>query len=194
MAEIIQQTPRHSIQTHINLKLMNAIHYVISISDNHNLSIGPTLITKIIFLSELFYMDEWGETLTDAKIVKATYGPIPDGYELCLKKLQEDGKILVKKTLYKTNYINNVNCDTSCFSESALELLKSVAIYFSRNFTAKMLSDWTHLNEFWQLAEMGEEIPLYGFLPHRQVTPAEEDIAQALITAYQIGTPQEWDA
>jgi predicted FMN-binding regulatory protein PaiB len=49
---------------------------------------------------------------------------------------------------------------------------------FCANFTAKALSDFIHNNEFWRLVDMGEEIPIAGFLPYSIVEISKEEIEE----------------
>jgi hypothetical protein len=53
-------------------------------------------------------------------------------------------------------------------------MLTSMAKLLAFHWTAATLSRLTHENWFWQVAAMGEEIPLLGFMPNGVVPLAPE--------------------
>jgi hypothetical protein len=76
-------------------KLMNAMHYVISEYDRAALDLGAVKLCKTIFFAELAYLDQYGELLTGARIVKAPCGPVPEKHAVLLKELEAAGKIAI---------------------------------------------------------------------------------------------------
>jgi uncharacterized phage-associated protein len=173
---------------------MNAMHYVISVAEKYGLNIGATLLCKIIFFAELWYLDKYGEMLTNVKMVKATYGPVPDGHSPALTKLAEQNKISITRTPQQICYKSLKNPDTTDFTEQQLKTLDMISIVISTNYSAKMITEMSHANRYWQLADMGEEIPLVGFISGKQRELTSDELDKIDYTYSNLGIPENWEA
>ena len=147
-------------------KLAQALHFIIFYAEKNGLDLGAVKLTKSLVFSEAASLYLQGRTMTDAKIVKAPQGPVPDGYKDALKQLETDGKIKVTESdqFYEpTVYISLKEPDMSGFSNKDLKIISELAATCCNDFTAKALSKGTH-NRFWEMVEMGKEIPLAAYL------------------------------
>ncbi|MDR1871713.1 MAG: SocA family protein [Deltaproteobacteria bacterium] len=172
--------------------LINAIHYVIYFATREKLNLNATLLLKIIFFAEVYCLDILGIPFTGVKMVKGTYGPLPDGHKKAIKNLVSNNKIIVSNNGKSKNYISHSNPDISLFSKEQLKILEDLTYSFCSNFTAKVISDLTQTNETWKLAEMGREIPLAVFLPNKivELTPEEMENAAKMAESFEI--PEGW--
>ena len=147
-------------------KLAQALHFIISYAEKNGLDLGAVKLTKSLVMSEAASLYLQGRTITDAKIVKAPQGPVPDGYKDALKRLEAEGKIKVTESdrLYEpTVYNSRQEPDMSGFTDKDLKIISALAETCCNDFTAKALSKGTH-NRFWEMVDMGKEIPLAAYL------------------------------
>ncbi|MDR1546503.1 MAG: hypothetical protein LBU12_07325 [Deltaproteobacteria bacterium] len=149
----------------VNIKLMNAIHYVIYFANKYKLNLSTIILNKIIICAEIDVFSIYKAPLTGAKIIKTNYGPIPDGNKIAITALKNLNKILIEKINHKTTYISLIMPDISFFSDGTLEILKFNTLYVCNNYIVKKLSYIITNNKYWKIADYGEEIPLLSFFP-----------------------------
>jgi hypothetical protein len=181
------------ISSDIFSRLVNAIHFVIYFATKYELRLNATLLTKIVFFAEVVCFNNLGQRLTSAKIVKGPYGPVPYGHAEAIDQLVKDKKIKIINNYPSISYINIVNPDITLFNVEQLDILKSVIRIFCTEFTATIISDWTQKNMFWQLADMGEEIPIVGFLPNSEAELSPQEIAEIEARTSSCEAPKEWN-
>jgi len=147
-------------------KLAQALHFIIFHAEKNGLELGAIKLTKSLVMSEAASLYLQGRTMTDTKIVKAPQGPVPDGYKEALARLEAAGliKITESEELYERTVYNSLRePDTSGFSEKDLKIISDLTTTCCNDFTAKALSQATH-NRFWEMVDMGKEIPLAAYL------------------------------
>ena len=170
-------------------RLKKALHYVIYIAQAEGLSLGATLLLKIIVFADVFSFYERTKVITGAKIVKGEHGPVPDGHQDALRSLEAEGKIRITppvKKFGKTGYASLTLPDLTGFDPEDLGFLRGVTKEFCGRYTATLLRQVSH-NHSWDIAEMGEEIPLASYLCYasdfsqpdtNEAVATEEELAQ----------------
>ena len=158
-------------------RLKTALHYVIHSAQVHNLNLDTVKLLKTIVFADVFSFTSRSRTVVNTRIIKATYGPAPDGWQAALESLEKEGRIKTfpRTQQYEiTKYESLLSPDLAGFDVDDLHVLDTVTRAFCENFTATYLSRISH-NHFWNITPMGEELPLGGYLPGDQVkhTPDE---------------------
>jgi len=158
-------------------RLKNALHYVIDYARSRNLELGGFKLLKIIVFSDIASFYHRGCVITGAKIVKAPNGPVPHGHQEALYALQAEGKIRVTKgernQFEPTKFESLAPPDLSGFEVDELVIMNALAEEFCSRYSAIALSNLTH-NHSWQIADLGEEIPLASYLGKRIESTPEE--------------------
>jgi hypothetical protein len=125
-------------------------------------------------------------------MVKGPYGPIPDGHKKAIDYLIRQKKIKVNDNSNEITYTSISLPDITQFSEEKLVILREACSSMCINFTATMLSNYIHNNETWQLAKIGDRIPLVGFWPHKRIIPSPEKMKALSEEAASFKIPQGW--
>ena len=150
----------------MNDKLAQALHIIIHEAEKHAWPLGAVKLTKSLVMSEAASLYSRGRPIVGVKIVKAPQGPVPDGYKEALMRLEAAGriKIIESDQLYEpTIYQSLCEPDLAEFSERDREIISTLTPTCCNEYTAKALSSLTH-NHFWEIVDMGEEIPLAAYL------------------------------
>jgi hypothetical protein len=163
-------------------RLANVIHFVINFANSRNLPLNATLLLKIVFFAEVKALFLGEKLIANVKMVKANYGPVPDGHHAAINWLSSGKKIQVDESLPSgKSYKSLSEPDSSSFNDNQKNILEFTTTFICDNFTAKVISDWTHQNKIWDILDYGDTIPLVSYLPGRQicVKATPEDIAEA---------------
>jgi len=164
----------------MNDRLKKALHYVIHYAQSKNLDLGGVKLLKIIVFSDVtsFYLRS--RVITGAKIVKAPRGPVPHGHKEALAALEAERKIMIvigDRDNYEQNkFISLAPPDINGLEFDDLMIMGDVAEDFCSRCSAVVLSNMTHTHS-WEIADMGEEIPLAAYLG-RRIKSTPEELAQ----------------
>jgi len=123
---------------------------------------GATKLNKILFAADFFYFAYTGKSISDAKYIHKTNGPVPEDIAETKEKLIEESRI----EEFEANYFGytqkrikpNVGADLSMFSENEISYVNEWVDYFWNN-NGTQLSDWTHTLIPWLVTNEGQEIP-----------------------------------
>ncbi len=164
-------------------KLKHTLHYVIdSVNDSSNL--GATKLNKILWFSDLYNYMKSGEPITGVKYVKRQHGPVPEFSVLCkcLEELEYEELIKVSESEFygrvKRDFVSRKSPEKEKLENINTELLDSVIEDICTNHTANSISELSH-DEIWEMADNGEEIPLYTVFSHTPGYITDEDIRWA---------------
>ena len=165
----------------MNDRLAQAIHYLIHLAQEKDWPLGAVKLAKSLVLSEVASMGYRPRLLTGIKIIKAPNGPIPRQFDEHLESLERAGKIRISKgeqQFDSTSYASLSPPDLSGFDPQELEILARIGEDCCNNYTATALKDLTH-NDSWQVTDMGDEIPLAAYLPHKYVRSTPEQLEKS---------------
>lgn len=162
----------------MNEKYKSAVHYIID-SCKDPFLLGSIKLNKILFYSDGEMFLETNQSITNDIYIKRQYGPVPKNIFNVLNELEKDGKIAISKKKYE-NYNHTVffslkDVDFSLLNAKEVAILNYNKENICNNYTAKKISEETH-NEIWQMADIGEEIPLYTIYASNLGEINEDDI------------------
>ena len=164
----------------MNDRLKKALHYVIHYAQTKCLDLGGVKLLKIIVFSDVASFYYRSRIITKAKIVKAPHGPVPHGHQEALAALEAEGKIRIlqgDREYFEPNRFESLTTpDISGFDAEELMIMGDVAAEFCGRYSAMVLSNLTH-NHAWEIAGLGEEIPLASYLG-RRIASSPEELAQ----------------
>lgn len=166
-------------------KFKALIHYVCSQSPSL-LSLGKVKLNKILWFAERdCYLR--GEPISQVPFIKLQNGPVPRSMESYLRELQNEGTLIVRETEWKGKpkfeFISLKEPSLTGFSAGQISLINRAIQAICRQHTADSISKVSH-DEVWDVAEMGEELPLYaafgrpGELTEEDVNWAKEQIRE----------------
>lgn len=151
-------------------KLAELAVYVAERCSAHQL-FGKVKLNKILFHADMFAYLETGETLSETTYTKKQFGPVPEGMDDLLGRLEQEGRITVEprqmpdgKTQQRVRALKGPNLtgftyEQLYYIERALDKIKPL--------TANEISELTHLMPGWSAARMGEVIPMEASLVQR---------------------------
>lgn len=140
-------------------------------------NIGQTVLYKILYFIDFDYYEKFQEQLIGAKYIKNLYGPTPIMFAEVVKKLEKENKIeTVKSKFYQRQqkkYLVNpdIKLDLSTLTGREIDHINQEIKRFG-DWTAKQISDFSHLDTPWLVAE-NKEVLEYEHVFYR---PAETSV------------------
>ncbi len=143
-------------------KLRALVHYVCSKCPNRNL-LGATKLNKILWYSDAIALQHYGTPITGETYIKRQFGPVPKHILKVIDQLETDKALAIKSSPFhryeKREYVSLKEPDISIFSPEEISLIDDVIHLICYRHTANSISLATH-DRIWELAEIGEDIPL----------------------------------
>ena len=162
------------------VKFKQMVHYICWKCDNPQ-TLGATKLNKIIWFAERTAFLRMGKSMTGVRFVKQERGPVPNAILPILRELEAERALAVRDTrsisYLKKEYIALRDPDFDAFTSREVSLLDAVIEAVCKNHTAGSISKLSH-DEVWDMAKIGEEIPLTAILGIRGEIQ-EEDIQRA---------------
>ncbi len=159
-------------------KFKALVRYVIW-RTSHIEGFGATKLNKALWFSEARSFEAYGQPIVGEQFVRDKHGPRSRHLREICEELERDGVIepFVEQIFdYKANrYRALLPADTSLFTNEELSLIDWWVSTIADKHTATSISNLSH-DYGWEVAAMGEELPLYAFLAKRirQSEPGEE--------------------
>ena len=159
----------------------NVVHYICAQCPNSR-KLGAVKLNKILwYVDTLFYANN-GQSLTNLRYIKMRLGPVPQDIRIILNQMEKDKTITITRAdpnlpAGKYNawmYQANGDPDMSSFTPEEKKLLDGVILSIRDYHTSDSISELSH-NWAWDIAQMGEEIPVGTCLIEDFVMPDEED-------------------
>lgn len=124
-------------------------------------NVGETVLYKLLYFSDFNYYELYEEHLTGAKYRKLPYGPVPQKLDTIIGQMIEKGQLQRVKTEYhgypQTRYLPLVKADLTELRASEKEIIDRVIDQMS-DWSAAMLSNYSHGDKPWKASKDGEEI------------------------------------
>lgn len=143
-------------------KFEGLVHYICDKATDPSV-LGSVKLNKVLWYSDSIHYMIFGGSITGEIYVKRQHGPVPRHIVRAIDQLVADRKIARGRVdhfgFVKTEFIAIADSDVSMFSAEQINLVDEAFEYVCMNHTARSISEETH-GVIWQLAEMGEEIPL----------------------------------
>lgn len=163
-------------------KFKALVHYICEKAEDPS-CLGAVKLNKVLWYSDSIYFKLHGTSVTGETYVKRQHGPVPRHILPAINDLVAEGKIARGRVDHfghvKTEFIAIAPASVSLFSADEIQLIDSAFEHVCLNNTARSISEETH-GVIWQIAEMGEEIPLSTVLASEEGEVDEDDIAWAL--------------
>lgn len=164
-------------------KFKNLVHYIIwSCPDAAKL--GSVKLHKILWKSDTASYVQRGEPITGARYVKGKFGPTANALLSIRKELKAEGKIdFWTDTGFSSRggkhvYVSRRKPDLSTLPKDERDIVDHWLKEICLNHTAESISEETH-GYAWEIAAMGEELPLYSVLVERGREPNEKELEWA---------------
>ena len=157
-------------------KFTELVHYVIGKQGNPR-KLGATKLNKILWYADTFAYRATGETITGERYVKRQYGPVPKKILATVESLERRGRILVREAGVPgraREFVSLSDADVTVFSEKELSIVDVVIEHICNEHTASSISEMSH-DKIWDIAELGEEIPIFAVLAGRPGVVTKED-------------------
>ena len=164
-------------------KLELVMHYIIWKCQDPT-QLGATKLNKILWYSDMHHYMESGKSITNVTYIKRQHGPVPNknDFNSARESLVRSKKIAVTKDLYhgysQFLFVALEKPDISSLSPDEVSIIDTSVEEICKNYTASSISERTH-GMLWELAEIGEEIPLYAAFSMRFGEITEEDMKWA---------------
>lgn len=163
-------------------RLQALIHYVCSKEESAN-ALGRIKLNKVPWYADTISYALHGKPITGERYIKRQFGPVPAKFVPAQKRLEDDGKIVQgTATLFnltRHEFTSIAEPDISMFSTEDMEIINQAFEHVCIQHTAKSVSEETH-NDIWELAEIGEEIPLQTVFSAELAEVNEKDIEWAI--------------
>jgi hypothetical protein len=166
-------------------KLKRLIHYVAWKAGARDW-FGATKLYKVLWFADARQFVLTKKPITGAVYIREKYGPVPKHAMIARAQLEKEGAIKSAKEGKLTRIVALVAPDVSMFSTDELKTVDYWIEYIDKEHTAKSISEATH-DYAWDIAQMGEEIPLYAILANRIREPSERELGRLRQRAKDLG-------
>lgn len=159
-AKATKQEVRIAVPTLNVEKFKNVLLYVLERCAGKP-NVGETVLYKLLYFADFNYYEIYEEHLTTAKYRKLPYGPVPQGLDMVLNQMIDEGQLQRVKTEYhgypQTRYLPLVKLDLTLLMASEVEVIDKVIQYMS-DWSAYMINEYAHGDKPWRVTEDNEEL------------------------------------
>lgn len=147
---IVRHLPKENIE-----KFKQTFLYILNkVGSKPN--IGQTALYKLLYFIDFDYYEKYEEQLIGATYIKNTYGPTPVSFAKIVKDMERDGRVVEVKNKHfgydQTKYIPTIEADVSLLTGRELKHIDDEIKRLS-HLTAKSLSELSHIDTPWRVAE-----------------------------------------
>jgi hypothetical protein len=169
-------------------KFKAVVHYVIWKVGSHH-KFGATKLNKVLWFADARLYMLTGRPVTGATYVREQFGPVPRQIMPIRKELEADGLISVISSRGggdNTKFKSLSMPDTHLISSEEKSALDYWIAHIDLEHTAKSVSELSH-DYGWEIAEMGEELPLAAFMASRIREPKGVELDEIRHRARELG-------
>lgn len=124
-------------------------------------NVGMTVLYKLLYFIDFDYYEKYEEQLIGARYIKNIHGPSPVAFSKVIESMKEDGEVEEVKSKYfqyeQKKFLARRAANLSILSAQEKEVIDDVLVKLSDK-TAKALSDYSHADVPWKVAESGKLI------------------------------------
>jgi hypothetical protein len=136
---------------------------------------GATKLNKVLWFADARLFVLRGTPITGATYIREKFGPVPKQIMPIRDELEREGRVKVLKEGSLIRVVSSEKPDLSAFSADELKAVDYWIDHIDRDHTADSISAESH-NYAWDIAKMGEELPLYAILANRIRDPGDEEL------------------
>jgi hypothetical protein len=166
-------------------KLKRLIHYIAWKAGKKDW-FGATKLYKVLWFADARRFVLSKKSITGATYIREKYGPVPKYAMIARAQLEKSGVIRISKEGELTRFFAASPPDVSIFSEDELKTVDYWIQHIDKDHTAQSISEESH-DYAWEIAKMGEEIPLYAVLASRIREPHEQELGKLRQRAKELG-------
>ena len=166
-------------------KLKGLIHYIAWKAGKRDW-FGATKLYKVLWFADARQFVLTKKPITGAVYIREKYGPVPKHGKIAQEQLEKEGAIRITKEDKLTRIVALNLPDVSMFSPEELAIVNYWIEHIDKDHTAKTISDESH-DYAWEIAKMGEEIPLHAVLANRIRDPDESELQRLKLRARELG-------
>lgn len=137
-------------------KYKTVLHYIIN-KCGMKKNVGRTVIHKLLYFSDFNFYELYETSLTGEKYIKYVKGPFSSNFSTFKNELVYEGKIEENKCFEQYRYSSLKEPDISVLTENEIDVIDDVINTIS-DMTAKEVSDYSHGDLPWSIAEDNEEL------------------------------------
>ncbi len=135
---------------------------------------GATKLNKVLWFADARLFVLRGEPITGATYIRKKYGPVPRQIMPIRAELEREGYIQVFEEGSLVRVTADAKPDMSGFTNDELQTIDYWIDHIDKAHTAGSISDASH-DYAWDIAQMGEELPLYAILANRIRDPNDQE-------------------
>jgi Protein of unknown function (DUF4065) len=143
---------------------------------------GATKLNKVLWFAEARAFVLHGSPIVGATYIREKHGPVPKQFVPIREELKRAGKIKIFREGKLVRITADEKPDLSQFTRDELQIIDYWIDYIDKEHTAESISDESH-DYAWDIAHMGEEIPLYAILANRIRDPSDQELERLRATA-----------
>ncbi len=162
-------------------KFKDAMHYVIATAGDHP-GFGAIKLYKVLWFSDAKTFQRLGAPITGEEYVRRQFGPVPKHGLQVRTELEQEGRIKIWEDRYFnrpiTRFKSRCPSATSRMSRDEVLTLDYWAKHIDEDHSSSSISEESH-DYAWEIAKMGEVIPMFAYLANRWEDPTDEQLAKA---------------
>jgi hypothetical protein len=169
-------------------KFKAVVHYIIWKAGRRH-KFGATKLNKVLWFADARLYMLSGRSVTGERYIRQEFGPVPKHIMPVRTELESDGAISViasRGGVDNTKFKALIPPDTSLLSQDEISLVDHWIEHIDRDHTAKSISELSH-DYGWEIAAMGEELPLAAFMAARVRDPNETELTEIRQRARELG-------
>ena len=162
-------------------KLKDAVHYVAAKGATRP-SFGMIKLYKTLWFADARSFVLTGKPITGETYLRQKHGPVPKHSSKVFEELKQEGRV----TLWKQSFQDYAqwrfkvlrSLATNRLNHEEIQNLNYWIKHIDEDHTASSISEESH-DYGWEIARMGEVLPLHAFLAERIREPREEELEWA---------------
>jgi hypothetical protein len=166
-------------------KFKRLVHYIIWKVGKHDW-FGATKLNKVLWFVDARAYMLTGHPVTGETYTRGEFGPVPKHIIPVQTELEREGAIRVTKEGKLTRFVALTPARPDWFSAAELQSINRWINHIDKDHTANSISEETH-DYAWEIAKMGEELPLFAYRVARIKEPSEEDMKRLKARAKELG-------
>jgi Antitoxin SocA-like, Panacea domain len=147
---------------------------------------GATKLNKVLWFAEARAFVLHGSPIVGATYIREKHGPVPRQMMPIRDELERAGVIRIFNEGKLVRITADVRPDLSEFTQRELQIIDYWIEHIDKDHTAGTISEESH-DYAWDIAHMGEEIPLYAILAQRIRDPDDKELERLKEKARSLG-------
>jgi len=168
-------------------KFKRLVHYIIWRTGNDEW-FGATKLNKVLWFSDTEAFALTGKPITGATYIREKHGPVPKAFMPVREELRKEGVVRIFRQGKVERSIADAAPDMRPFDLSEIAIVDWWIGHISTYHTASTISAKSH-DYTWQIAAMGEELPMSAAFATRIREPNAEEVLWGKKVAAKLGLP-----